>query len=173
MWACHSTALTFKCICKQASVCVAILCEWPSYMPRSTLRKHDWNVFRKTGWVLCSILYLHYIWNYPPNLHNIRTEQSSCIRWRLITTYLWNVCSQQVSTSVRCIGSSVPWEIKCKGVENKWAISDLAGICWPSLQRQAFFRILWVFLFVSFGTSWRQDFAGGLFQQFMDSVLFR
>lgn len=125
------------------------------------------------GWVLCSSLYLHYIWNYPHNLHNTRTEQSSCIRWCLITTYLWNACSQQVSTSVRCIGSSIPWEIRCKGVENKWAISDLAGICWPSLKRQAWFRILWAFLFVSFGTSWRRDFTGGLFQQFTDWVLFR
>lgn len=92
------------------------------------------------------------------------------MRWCLIT-HLWNVCSQPVSTSVRCIGG-IPWEIKCKGVENKWAISVLAGTCWPSLKRQAFFRILWAFLFASFGTSWRRDFTGVLFQQFMDSVLF-
>lgn len=51
-----------------------------------------------------------------------------------------------VSTSVHCIKNRIPWEIRRKGVENKWAIGYVAGICWSSLKRQGTLEFFGLFL---------------------------
>lgn len=51
-----------------------------------------------------------------------------------------------VSTSVHCIKSMIPWEIRHKGGENKLAVAYVAGICWSSLKRQGTLEFFGLFL---------------------------
>lgn len=129
MWACHWTALTFKCICNVSRIrYVLAYCENDLPICLKTLSKSTTGMHLGT-------------------LDGFYVGSYTCIIYKntlIFVGYMFIV----ISTSVDCIGSSVPWEMKGKGVENKWAIGDVARICWPSLKRPDFFffRILWTCL---------------------------
>lgn len=154
MWACHWTALTFKCICSVSRILYV-----PAYCAND-LRICLKMLSKNTAEMHLGTLDGFYVGSY------------TCIIYKntlMFVGYMFIV----ISTSVDCIGSNILWKMKGKGVENKWAIGDVAAICWPSLKRPGFFflgffghffRVIWNFM--------KTGLSGALFQRLVGLVLF-
>lgn len=145
MRACRWTALTFKCICSVSRILYV-----PAYCA------NDLRICLKT---LSKTTGMHL-----GTLDGFYVGFYTCIIYKnTLMGYMFIV----ISTSVDCIGSSILWEMKGKGVENKWAIGDVTGICWPRLKRPVFFLgFLGIWNFMKKGLS------GALFQWLLGLVLF-
>lgn len=109
-------------------------CVWPFI---SASKHSAWN---STGMYFEKKRDKFYVWPYiciiyknPHNLHSDCDNSNGAATFSNGTTCLWNVWSL-ISTSVRCIKCRITWEIRCKGVESKLAVSYGAGIGWLSLK---------------------------------------